>query len=257
MTWNILFGGEDRFAAIEGVVAAARPDVLVLQECNGFDEGDRLARLAAAIGVVNDEAHVVLGLARPRASGRRFHVAVISRFTIHRRGIVNDEGVHHVIVEADVAAPGGDVLVVATHFAATGEDERLQDARTLRRQVSRRQLQEGRVLLAGDLNSLTRRDPYPADFDELLVRAGTEKYGHPARFEVMEQLDRHGFVDLLHVGGRPARWVTAERHRGGVRIDYRTDYLLASPALANSLLSVEVIDSGGASDHEPVVAVFR
>jgi len=257
MTWNILFGGEDRFAAIEGVIAAARPDVLVLQECNGFDEGARLARVAAAAGITNDDAHVVLGLARPRASGRRFHVAVLSRFTIHRRGFVNDEGVHHVIVDADIAAPGGDVLVVGAHFAATGEDERLQDAQTLRGLVTRRHLQEHRVLFAGDLNALTRRDPYPPDLDELLLRAGTGKYGHPARFEVMEELDRHGFVDLLHVRGRPSCWVTAERHRGDVRIDYRTDYLLASPSLTQNLLSADVIDSGGASDHEPVVAVFR
>ena len=108
------------------------------------------------------------------------------------------------------------------------------------------------MLVAGDLNALSTRDPYPADLAAKLHSAGTEKYGMPPRFEVMPLLEQHGLVDL-----RPEPWVTAMRDRGGVRIDYRTDYLLASPSLASRCDRVEVIACEGASDHEPVLATFR
>ena len=34
----------------------------------------------------------------------------------------------------------------------------------------------------------------------------------------------------------------------------RTDYVLASPILADRLVDASVLDCAGASDHEPVVA---
>jgi exodeoxyribonuclease-3 len=42
-----------------------------------------------------------------------------------------------------------------------------------------------------------------------------------------------------------------------VRIDYRTDYILASPRMAERLIRAEVVDVGEASDHQAVVATFR
>jgi exodeoxyribonuclease-3 len=50
--------------------------------------------------------------------------------------------------------------------------------------------------------------------------------------------------------------VTARRDRGGVLIGYRTDYLFASPRLAEVLSTVEVVDTGEASDHAAVLATF-
>lgn len=262
-TWNVLFGGEDRFDAILALLSRVRPDVVVLQECLGWDEGDRLNRVAGALGVPYIGAHAALGLARPRGSGRRFHVALVSRFPIEAMTTHADPArVGHAIVEARIAAPGGPVVVLGTHFDSHGEDERLRDARTLCDVAPRARITNERVLVAGDLNALSRRDPYPHDdeLERLLRSAGTEKYGFPPRFDVMPLLEKHGFIDLLYAGGRkPAGdgWVTAVRARGGVRIDYRTDYLLASPLLAPECKHVEVLRCAGASDHEPVIATFR
>jgi exodeoxyribonuclease III len=262
MTWNILFGGEDRFERILALLERVRPDVAVLQECLGWEDGVRLARAARAIGAPAGPAHAVLGHARPRGSGRRFHVAIASRFPLSSVTTHADPArVGHCILEAHIEAPGGRVVVLGTHFDAHGEDERVRDARTLCDLAPRRRVLEERVLVAGDLNALTRRDPYPADLEALLRAAGTTKYGLPPRFDTMEILDRQGFVDLLHRDRSAPRrsgapWVTAVRSKGGVRIEYRTDYLLASPALALGALETSVLDSDGASDHEPVIARF-
>lgn len=257
MTWNILFGGEDRFERILALLRETRPDVLVLQECLGFDEGDRLARVAEAIDVDDDDDHVYLGLARARPSGRRFHVALLSRFPIVSKETHADPAhVGHALVEADLDVGGDRVVVVGAHFDSHDEDSRVRDAKTLCTIVDRQEVARARVLVAGDLNALTHRDPYP-DLAAKLRAAGVDKYGHPPRFDTMERLDRHGFVDLLHHRQQPASWITAVRDRGGVRIDYRTDYLLASPLLAASAVATRVLHCNGASDHEPVLTEFR
>lgn len=251
LTWNILFGGEERFDAILSLLARAKSDVTVLQECLGWEEGDRLSRIAGALGVPYIDKHAMLGHARARPSGRRFHVALISRFPIvQSKTHADPEHVGHVILEARVATPNAATTIFGTHFDSHGEDQRLRDARTLCTIIDPTRQSE-RLLVAGDLNALSTRDPYPHDLAEKLKSAGTEKYGMPPRFEVMPLLEGHGLVDL-----RPEPWVTAMRDRGGVRIDYRTDYLLASPALAADCKSVEVIACEGASDHEPVLARF-
>jgi exodeoxyribonuclease-3 len=249
MTWNVLFGGEDRFDRILALLARERPDVTVLQECLGWDAGDRLARASEAAGA----AHSFLGLARPRGSGRRFHVALLSRFPILSSTTLADPArVGHVIVDATVDAPGGSVSILGTHFDSQGEDERLRDAAALASLVPRERFERERLLVAGDLNALSRLDPYPADLAARLAASGVDKYGHPPRFDTMERLASGGWIDL-----RPDPWVTARRDRGGVHIEYRTDYLLASPALARDHAETRVLDCKGASDHEPVLARFR
>src|SRR5215212_3332060 len=101
LTWNILFGGEERFDSILALLARLKPDVVVLQECLGWEEGDRLSRAAGALGVPYIEKHATLGHARPRPSGRRFHVARLSRFPIVRTNTHADPAhVGHVILEA-------------------------------------------------------------------------------------------------------------------------------------------------------------
>ncbi len=263
MTFNVLFGGGDetRFAGICRVVARVRPDLLVLQECMDWSPRDpRLSALAEAMDVPDEARHVVLGRARPRGSGHRYHVAGFSRFPIEAaRDHVEAPEVGHALLELEVAAGGTRLKVLGTHFDAHDEDRRLVEARYLLDRFGEGELASRPCLLLGDLNSLSRRDPYPEDLADLLRRAGTTKYGDPPRFEVMAALEGAGFVDCLRAGSAPpAAWVTAPRDRGGVHIDYRTDYVLASPSLVPRLRSVEVVAlTEQESDHFPVVARFE
>jgi exodeoxyribonuclease III len=257
MTFNVWCGGEGRFDAVEAIVARERPDLLVLQECLGWgDAGDgRMARIALALGLPPGERHALLGLARPRGSGRRFHVALFSREPVLSSRVYDDANfLGHCLVEARLASG---LVAFGAHFDAHHESLRFVEARYLRSLVDPAAFARAPHLLAGDLNSLSRRDPYPADLAERVRAAGTDKYGHPPRFEVVDELEAQGWIDTLYRRGPPAAWVTARRDRGGVSIDYRTDYLFASPPLADRLVGAAVVGAGGASDHDAVIATFE
>ncbi len=257
MTFNVLQGGEERFDAILAVLAQARPDVLVMQECLGWEEGGRLRRVAATLDIPDDEAHLVLGTSRPRGSGRCYHVTVASRLPLRSVRLHNNPHfIGHCIVQCELDA-NGPLTLFGTHFDAHHEKLRYVEARYLRSLLEPTAFREGQYLLAGDINSLSRRDPYPVDLADRVREAGTNKFGHPPRFDVIDDIEGFGWVDtLLHRPASP-RWVTARRHRGGVTIDYRTDYVFASPPMAERLVSAEVVDVGEASDHNALVATFR
>lgn len=246
MTFNVLFGGEERMDGIREVVVRARPDVVVLQECVGWieDGGARLAAIASAMGA--HERGVVQGASNERPSGLRYHVCVASRVPIARHAVHTD-GFAHCAVEATLE---DGLVVVGTHLISGSEEQRLAEASRLHQLVPPDAVRSGRFVLAGDLNSLVRHDPYPPDLDARFQRAGITKYGSPPRFEVMDRLLGAGWADPLQ--GNP-RWVTAVRGPEHARVDTRTDYVLVSPALAPRVAAAEVIDVGSTSDHHAVV----
>jgi exodeoxyribonuclease-3 len=257
MTFNVLFGGQDRFDSILALLSRVQPDVLVMQECLGWEGTDKLRQVASALGLAADEHHIHLGLARPRGSGSCYHVALASRRPLRAIQIHNDpRHIGHCLVQCQFDS-GGALTLFGTHYDAHNEDLRLIEARYLSSLLSQATLREGLFLLAGDLNSLSRRDPYPSNLDELLRAAETQKYGHPPRFDVIDTLESFGWVDALYHRQQPAEWVTARRQNNGVQIDYRTDYIFASPRMAERLLSAEIVDVGDSSDHQAVVATFR
>ncbi len=259
MTFNVLLGGEDRFDTICRILAGERPDVLVLEECLGWEDGVRLRRIAEAIGVPADERHTVLGGANRRPSGRRFHVALVSRAPIARSAVHTPTEVAHCVVEAELDTGGDPLVVLGAHLHANDEDSRLLEVAALLGIVPPDALRSGHWVLGGDLNSISRHDPYPPELDEHLARAGVHKYGHPPRFEVMDRLFAAGWVDALRERPNGRRWVTARRARGaaGATVDTRSDYVLLSPALVPRLVAADVVEVGGASDHHAVVAELR
>ncbi len=252
MTFNILMGGgtADRFERICQTIAGARPDVLVLQECLGWEHGDRLAQVAAAAAL----AHTYLGSARPRGSGRSFHVALLSRLPIRDVQLYNDpQIVGHCVIEARLDWAGTPLRLLATHLDSHGEDQRMVEAELLCARMP-----DGPGLLLGDLNALSPRDPYPPDLADRLQRGGVDKYGCPLRHDVIDALETAGWIDTLHAHP-PSRWVTAPRNRGGVRFDSRTDYAFVTPALGDRIVGTEIIDieMPAVSDHAPVVVTLR
>ncbi len=256
MTLNVLLGGEQRFEALRAIVAEQRPDLLVLEECLGWDDGVRLRAIADAVGVPADGQHTILGVANARPSGRRYHVCVVSRTPFVRQHVHAPPELAHCIVEAELPLPGSDelLLLLATHLVSSDEDSRLIEVDQLVTLISPERLAARPCMLVGDLNALDRDDPYPADLDRLLAAAGVDKYGHPPRFEVMDRLRAAGWNDALRTRPRSDRWVTARRDRGGVVVNTRTDYILVSAPLAARLTGADVIDVGSASDHHALVA---
>jgi exodeoxyribonuclease III len=254
MTLNVLLGGEDRMDAICALVAAVQPDLLALEECVGWDQCERLAAIAAAIGVAADERHMVLGAANLRPSGRRLHVGLVSRAPIARSRVHAPPQVAHCILEVELEWRGAPLTMLAAHLHANDEDSRLVEVDELLAIAPAAALRARPYILCGDLNALTRHDPYPAELDDQLARAGVHKYSHPPRFDVMDRLLAAGWVDALRARPDSPRWVTARRGPCSAPVDTRTDYVLLSPPLAPRLRAAGVIDVGGASDHHAVAA---
>ena len=75
---------------------------------------------------------------RPRGSGGRYHVAVLSRRAIERvEDHADPQVVGHCVVECEVRCEDGQPLVVlGTHFDAHGEDQRLSEARLVNERLA-------------------------------------------------------------------------------------------------------------------------
>src|SRR5688572_19543479 len=121
MTWNILAGGGDRFESILALVSRASPDLLVLQECLGWEDRVRLGRVTSALGVPDDPRHALLAEARPRGSGKQYHVAVVSRRLISSVRLHNDPHfIGHCLAEVEF----GGLTLFAAHFDSHHENLR-------------------------------------------------------------------------------------------------------------------------------------
>jgi len=254
MTFNILQGGGDeaRFRGVLDVIRRTAPDILILQECLDWENGERLKRVAEVLNV----SHARLAEARPRGSGKRYHLGVFSRLPWESFEVHNSAAfLGHALVKFQVDWGGQPLHILGAHFDAHNENLRFVEARYLRSLLDGAEFREGLYALAGDLNALSAHDPYPPDLEALLRQSMTTKYHLPPRFEVMEEMAEFGWLDGLYLHP-PSRWVTAPRYRGGVHIDYRTDYLLFSPRLAGRVAQVEVVPLNDESDHFPVLGLL-
>ncbi len=258
VTFNILNGGGDeaRFRSILEVIRRASPDLLILQECLDWEDGKRMSQVAEVMGLANQPEHVRLGHARPRGSGKRYHMGVFSRLPIER-WTFHDQAAFlgHGMAQFEVQWGEKPLTVFGAHFDAKNENLRFVEARYLRSLIDPVDFRKGLYVLAGDLNSLSANDPYPPDLEALLRQSLTTKYHLPPRFEVSEELAEFGWLDGLYLRP-PTRWITAARDRGEVHIDYRTDYIMVSPALVPQVGQVEVVPIHDESDHFPVQAIF-
>jgi len=245
VTLNIYRGGGNvlRFQSILDTLQAMRPDVVVLQECLGWEDGQRLQRSADFLGL----PHTFLGQGRPRSSWLQYHVAVLSRWPLELPVFYADPQIQaHCLVHVQVQG----IHLLATHLDAHSEDTRLGEVRWL----NQLGLQHQEAVLAADLNSLSLHDPYPRNLSDQLTYLGMTRFGRGGRFDVCRELATAGWLDALYAplapGQRPEQWVTARRQG----IGFRSDYIMISPSLRPRLREcrVEVI-SEAVSDHFPVL----
>jgi endonuclease/exonuclease/phosphatase family metal-dependent hydrolase len=255
MTYNIYDGGLDdgspaRRECITRVIVSARPDVLVLCECNDFDRDDRAALRAL------ERQTGMSGRLMTVDSG--YHLALLVRdlpiasFEEHR------EGFRHGAFRAQLQTDQGELTVIGTHLcpfeAATRRDE-------ARRLVD---LSSDRSVLLGDLNALAASDlPHysPNQWPERYLRRHQGDETHPSLDTgAVALLEAAGLVDLQR-RAEPGRWrATRPTSLLADRPRQRLDYILATPPVAAHLSQFDVIDHDDAqraSDHLPLVATFR
>ncbi|MFN5534366.1 MAG: SMP-30/gluconolactonase/LRE family protein [Planctomyces sp.] len=263
ITHNVWYGftkkGEPRHGEWLRWMAAQAPDVVSLQELNGYT-AERLASDARAWG----HAHSVL----LKQDG--FPTGITSRYPISDVRILRD-GFHHGLLRCRIQG----LWFYVIHFHPSNFERRIAEAGLLAADVASLPEADPRILLAGDFNGFSPADRshYDSDarlvpfFQQLDARNPGAKNLNNGRMDYggIEAILQQGYVDVLaasrwssetFAGSFPTPLVSDEDHG----TDRRLDYLFASANLAGSVESPVILrDSVTArlSDHYPVRALVR
>jgi len=259
ITWNVLRGFLDRTQVepAQRWLAAQAPDVVALQEVNGFTEA-KLREVAAAWG----HDHAVM------AKERGYPVALTSRTAIEvvERRL---EGMHHGYLHARTA--GLDVVVVHLH---PGKWKFRRKEVTIVAALVQRLVREQReVVVLGDFNAHHPLDcEYLDQRQALLARraaGGNLIEGRTFDYGVLARFAEAGVADAAYrllgeqaaaAGTFPTRVLkhagTEEAQRGFLE---RLDFILLSPK-AMARAKAAALPRGGVleqvSDHYPVVVTL-
>lgn len=263
ITHNVWYGftkrGEPRHAEWLRWMAAQAPDVVALQELNGYT-ADRLAADARHWG----HPHSIL----LKQDG--FPTGVTSRYPITDVKVLRD-GFHHGLLRCRSAG----LWFYVVHFHPANFERRVAEAGLLEGDVRQLPEENPRIVLAGDFNGFSPADRSSYDADPRLVpffrmldgRDRNARNLNDGRLDYggIEAILTQGFVDLVaasrgpsepFVGTFPTPLVGDEDHG----TDRRLDFIFTSPNLAGSVQSVAILrDAATArlSDHYPVRAVLR
>jgi exodeoxyribonuclease-3 len=238
LTYNIRRGGTDRAGAIARVIAACRPDVVLLQEA--IDPAT-VGRLAEATGMAasGSFAKQSLGfLSRERITHVSWHRPRVSRHAFIE------------IIPADETIRIFGVHLSAVHAAWT-EHRRVFELRALLRTVARRQ--GGFHVLAGDFNTLAPGELLTVGRLPFRLRPFVWLSGGRIRWRTIQTVLDAGYVDayrLKHPGEPGMTMPTWDPH-------VRLDYVFVPDSAAGRVIACDVVtshDAASASDHFPVVA---
>ena len=260
MSYNTLFGGWDgtddrRSRAQRAVIARERPDVLLLQECKHFDlnGGRRLYETEAALGMRGF-------LALAPHTGQ--HAAVFARPELAPVAFESDSAhFHHAAAVVTLRVPGfpQPVTFVSVHLCPHGPHVRLTEAAYLVAHAAPDRF----ALVAGDFNSVS---PFDAEPDWTALPAHHRaRYlspdGRTADHRVLRAFDQAGYTDVARRLGRSAEpTVPGTGFTNTEFVPFRSDYFLASAALAETAVAYGVVRderTDAASDHYPITAEFK
>src|SRR5262245_55738773 len=236
MTYNILTGGRDRdgssrLEAISEVIQSVAPDVLLLEECNGFElDGQRtLFRLEHELGMRS-----VLATAE---SG--FHVALFLR-----RGRLLEtqrlqRELQHALLTATLEIDGVLLRVVGAHLSPFGGEARLHEVQHIIRFI-----REQNVFVLGDLNALSPRDAARYQPERWLPRRRSRHVLPSGELDTraIAALEGADLVDVFHQSGNTAPTVLTRLGEDWEAYQARIDYVLASPAAAERVERTERVD---------------
>jgi len=248
VTYNILSGGQardfgvDRLEAILDVIASLGPDVLALQEANGFKAPTIIESFKRRLGL---EYHAISTPAVYAGDGEVYNLVTLSRFPITKT--CQHAGPHYETggLETLIETPSCQISFCNIHLHSSDESARAAEIDAI---LGNREPADHHIVL-GDFNAISRLDVYSDDASEFELR-----------FDVTDRLARD-FVDVgarfkaSHVPTHPSRQ-PADHTR---KLHRRIDYVFGSEGIAaraQDAFVVKTDEAHAASDHFPVVADF-
>jgi exodeoxyribonuclease-3 len=252
MTYNVLTGGRDvdgpgRLALIAETIRSVEPDLLVLNECNGFElDGFRsLYRLEAELGM--------RGILAQAQSG--FHVAFFHRVGRVTEAHVLAREVHHAVLAVTLEVGGTTLRVIGAHLCPFGGDARLLEVQHLIRF-----LKQDNVIIAGDLNALSPHDVARYQPERWLPRRRSRhvlaESGGRLDTRAISALEEAGLLDVLRQRGSAEPTVLTRLGAGHEDYQARIDYVFATASAAARVTRAERVHGGhveAASDHYPLL----
>jgi exodeoxyribonuclease-3 len=247
ISYNIFEGVVDTRAELAEYVIGQDPDVLCIQEANGWDENDH--RIATAFGEEVGLPHLVFGV-----SNTQYHLAIFSKEPFIDSEVHTD-GIFHCTIH--VTLPHGDDVLHLwnVHLDPRSEDDRLKEADLLLSLMDPGQDQP--VLAMGDFNSLSPQDDYPGDLHDDLLAQGVTKFGEEElRFDVMQKFADGGMTDVAQERGTADSSVPTpvnddEDHAAQLRLDYLLANDAALPMVGSAIVEKNE-ETDGISDHYPL-----
>jgi endonuclease/exonuclease/phosphatase family metal-dependent hydrolase len=242
LSYNIRYGGTGREAALAAVIAAAAPDIVVLQEAT---DPRVVARLA-------DAAAYPMWGSRPGHS-----TGFLSRLPVAHHTWHHPSASRHAFLE--VALEGTEwrifVLHLSAWFSKWSERRRAREIRALLDGI--REHQHGFHLIAGDFNALAPGERLEVGRMPRWIRAMVWLSGRDiARSTIQVMLD-DDYVDAwrtLHPAEPGYTFPTGDPH-------VRLDYVFTPKRYAARLTSCEVLATPtatrAASDHLPLLVEIK
>lgn len=238
LSYNIRYGGVGNEALLAQVIAAARPDVVMLQEAT---HPAVVESIAAATGM-------------PHWGSRPAHsTGFLSRLPVAHHAWHHPRRSRHAFLE--LALDGVDLRVFGLHlsawFSKWSERRRLAEIRALVEGI--RHHQHGFHLIAGDFNALAPGELLRVERMPRWIRAMVWLSGRDIARHTIQHMIDEGYADawrLLHPGEHGYGFPTWDPH-------VRLDYVFAPAAYAARLKSCEVMTElpavKEASDHYPLL----
>lgn len=238
LSYNIQHGGTGRETQLCAVVAAARPDIVVLQEASAPAVVERLAKDTGMAQWASARGESLGFMSRGQVRHFQWHHPRLSR---------------HAFLEID---PGPqEFRIFGVHlsalYSAWTERHRVIELRALLNGIQRHQ--HGFHVLTGDFNTLAPGDLL--DFRKLphRLRALVWLSGGKIRWRTIQLVLDAGYLDafrVLHDGEPGYTFPTWAPH-------VRLDYLFTPSGFVNRVRGVEIFThpaAPAASDHLPLLA---
>jgi endonuclease/exonuclease/phosphatase family metal-dependent hydrolase len=236
LTYNIRKGGQKREAALAEVIAAAAPDVVMLQE----------ATHPAVVRALAERLRIEAYGSRGGAS-----LGFLSRVPVHGFRWVRSRWARHALL--DVTLESG-VTVIGVHLSAVHsnltERRRLLELRAV---LAHAATCGSRHVLVGDFNTLAPGESLDLRRLPPRLRAVAWLTGRRIRWQTIQRMLESGYVDAFRQKERELPGYTFPTWDPHVRLDY----VFTPTALAGGIGSCGPVDSPAArdaSDHLPLFA---
>ncbi len=259
VTWNLLNGGQDgasteRLDRITGVLRGQNPDVVLLQEANGFaaDNQRRLHHLENSLdmrgflGVAKTGYDVATFVRRDQAVGS--HEVDATNF-------------FHAMVRVELLLDGVSLHVINTHLCPHSAQVRVTEAQHLARYVRYGATDDVHVVIGGDFNSLDPHQGHSAALEKMppYYRARYLVPGDDQQPDtrVGRALEVAGLVDIGYLLGDQSYTIPTLLPVFGADFGrLRLDYMYLSPGFASLTTDYGVIrteQTDKCSDHYPLM----